>query len=108
MAAAKGMNVSFHTEGLAAICNSERRLVERWGPDLGRVVGRRLLDLAASTAATIEQIPTARVRRRDTGETVVMFEDAIVLRGRFDTSGDARPEDEDRFVIMSVEVHDGG
>jgi hypothetical protein len=99
------MDVSFQTKGLAAVCNSEQRLAERWGPDLGRIVGRRLLDLAASTAATIDQIPTARVRRRNTGETTVTFAEAIVIRGRLERP---RPADEDRFVIMSVEVHGRG
>src|SRR4051794_8940583 len=99
------MDVSFHTEGLAALCNSERRLAERWGPDLGRVVGRRLLDLAAATAATLEQIPSACVRRRRSGETTVTFADAIVIRGRLDASRQARAADADRFVIMSVDAH---
>jgi hypothetical protein len=98
------MDVSFDTEGLAAVCNSERRLAERWGPELGRVVGRRLLELAAVTAATLEQIPTSRVRRHRSGVTTVTFADAIVIRGRVDASGQARGADAERFVIISVDA----
>jgi hypothetical protein len=98
------MDVSFHTEGLAALCDSERRLAERWGPELGRLVGRRLLELAAATAATLEQIPTARVRTHRSGDTTITFADAVVIRGRVDASGHARGADAERFVIISVDA----
>lgn len=105
------MDVSFDTGDLALLCNSERRLVERWGGDMGRTIGRRLLDVAASTASTLDRIPTARVAADGAGETIITFADAIVVRGRVEPSTDSADytaADTDRFVIASVEVQGRG
>lgn len=50
--------MSFGEADLAALCNSAGRLAERWGPELGRWIGRRLLELAAAADLTeIEALP---------------------------------------------------
>jgi hypothetical protein len=103
------MDVSFETADLAALCNSERRMAKRWGSEMGRTVGRRLLDVAASTATTLDRIPTARVNANGTGETTVMFAEAIVVRGHIVSSAgsaDHTTTDTDSFVIASVEVQE--
>jgi hypothetical protein len=101
------MDVSFDTAGLAALCNSERLMAERWGPDLGRTIGRRLLDLAASTSQAIDRIPTARVDADGLGDTTVTFAGPVVIRGRIDSSGasgNLKGDDEERFVIATVDA----
>jgi hypothetical protein len=101
------MDVSFDTADLAALCNSERRMAERWGTDMGMLIGRRLLDVAASTAATLDRIPTAHVANDGAGKTIVTFADTIVVRGRIEPSeysADQAAADAERFVIASVEV----
>jgi hypothetical protein len=103
------MDVSFDTADLATLCNSERRMARRWGPAMGRTVGRRLLDVAASTVATLDRIPTARVNTNGAGETTVTFAEAIVVRGCIVSSAgsaDHTTADTDSFVIASVEVRE--
>lgn len=75
------MDVTFSSAALAALCNSEERLTQRWGRDIGRVVGRRLLDLVAATAASLDRLPEAMVSVNGAGETTITFADAIVVRG---------------------------
>lgn len=74
------MNLSFSSATLAVLCNSEERLVQRWGQDTGKIVGRRLLDLAAATVATLDRIPGALVKVDGT-ETTITFADKIAVRG---------------------------
>jgi hypothetical protein len=103
------MDLSFGSEGLAALYSSERRMAEQWGPTMGRTVGRRLLDLGAVTAATISRIPTAVVATDGKGETTITFEDVIVMRGVI-SSGSATGRgaaDPDQFVIESIEMQEG-
>jgi len=101
------MEVSFETADLAVLCNSQRRMAERWGPKTSRTVGRRLIDLAASTATTIERIPDASIETRSDGKTTITFADAVVVRGVLQASAprvDKTAADADCFVISSVEV----
>ncbi|MGD0985264.1 MAG: hypothetical protein ABSA65_15850 [Acidimicrobiales bacterium] len=101
------MDVTFGNKALAALCNSEERLVQRWGPDIGETVARRLFDLAASTAASIDRIPEAEVVVNGTGETTITLSERIVIRGVIN-SAQARTRrsraDADYMVITSVDV----
>src|SRR5947209_8432786 len=72
------MNVSFSSAALAALCNSERRLTQRWGQETGRTIARRLLDLAAVDATALDRLPGAKIDTDGTGETTIMFGQAII------------------------------
>lgn len=104
------MDVTFSSSALAALCNSERHLAQRWGPEVGRTVARRLLDLSAAEAATLGRLPGARVSTNGTGETSVAFGDDIVVRGVIshseDGAGGARA-DADCMLITSLDVCGG-
>jgi hypothetical protein len=100
------MDVTFSTATLAALCNSERRLAQRWGPQLGRMIGCRLLDLAAVDAARLERLPTVEVST-DGGETIIDFGGEIVVRGVIyssDVEGRQGRGNTDRIVITRLEV----
>ncbi|PZS37529.1 MAG: hypothetical protein DLM62_18695 [Pseudonocardiales bacterium] len=102
------MDLTFSSAALAAVCNSERRLTQRWGLEVGRAVARRLLDLAATDAAALDRLPGARVSINGTGETAVTFGEAIVIRGviSISTDGTCAPRsDADHMVITSLDVH---
>lgn len=102
------MNVTFSSAALAALCSSVRRLARRWGPEVGRAVARRLLDLAAADVATLERLPGARVGINGTGKTTVTFGDEIVIRGVISNSRDGTRTDRmdaDHMVITSLDVH---
>jgi hypothetical protein len=75
------MDVSFRTPALAALCNSERRLAERWGVDDGRTVATRLLDLAAVDADHVGRLPQAQLTTNGAGETTIWFGERIVIEG---------------------------
>jgi hypothetical protein len=99
------MDVGFDSAGLAALCSSERRLADRWGPVMGRAVGRRLLDLSAATPAMLERIPSAAVSTDGNGETTITFDDVIVMRGALRSiTGPGRSADPDQYVISSIEI----
>lgn len=77
------MDVSFANAALAAVCNSEDRLVARWGPDVGRLVARRLLELAAADADAVDRLPRAQVRPdAHSGEKIIDFGGEVVVRGQ--------------------------
>lgn len=99
------MNVTFRSAALAALCNSEQRLVERWGVQAGRAVGRRLLDVAAIDADHLEGLPDVNVSRDGTRETTISF-GAIVIEGEITrgTSPTEAPADPDGIVITRVAV----
>lgn len=101
------MDVTFSGAALAALCNSQRRLIQRWGPEVGRTVARRLLDLAAADAADVARLPGARVSIDGDGETTITFNEAIVVRGTIHNSSDGPPatrSDADCLVITSLGV----
>ncbi len=98
------MDVSFSTPALAALCNSEIRLIGRWGPEGGRTVARRLLDLAAGDAADIAHLPGA-VLAANGRETVVTFGGEVEVRGVIQAGRDGSGvNDPDRMVITGVDV----
>jgi hypothetical protein len=99
------VDVSFSTPALAALCNSERRLVQRWGRVRGRTIARRLLDVAAADAETLDRLPGATVSTDGSGETVIVFGGDIVVRGTIRTmGGDHARTDADEIIITSLEV----
>lgn len=77
------MDVSFGEAELAALCNSKVRLANHFGPSLGRLVGRRLLELAA--AADLDELallPGGRVQVSPAGMVRVIFvPDGIEVTG---------------------------
>jgi hypothetical protein len=93
------MDVSFQSAALAALCNSERRLADRWGVHTGRTVGRRLLDLGAADVSNLARLPRAEVSRNGRGETVIDYGDDVIVRGIINGGKGA-----DRIVITSLEV----
>ena len=102
------MDVSFGSAALAELCNSEHRLAQRWGQQAGRMVARRLLDLAAADAAAVCRLPGAHVSANGTGETTITFGPGIVIRGVIGNPDDAgRPvrASADRILITSLHVH---
>jgi hypothetical protein len=102
------MNVSFSTAALAALCSSEQQLVQRWGPEIGRTVGRRLLDLCATDADALDRLPGARVSANGTGETTIAFGEHIVVRGVISSGSTPgrrlRPVDDDNIMITSLDA----
>jgi hypothetical protein len=97
------MRVSFAESRLAALCNSEAALAERWGRPVARRVCRRLLDLSAASASTINLIPGALVNSRSNGETTITFSDEILIRGVISP----RQTVTDHILITSLDVHGG-
>jgi hypothetical protein len=93
------MDVRFSSAALATLCNSERRLADRWGDETGRTVGRRLLELCAADADTVLRLPGASVDHNGTGETVIDF-GTVTIRGQISTDGASG----DRIVVSSVDV----
>ena len=75
------MDVTFSSAALAALCNSEQRLAQRWGPEVGRTVGRRLLDLAAADADGADRLPGAQVAPTGPARPPSPSATAIVIRG---------------------------
>jgi hypothetical protein len=96
------MDVRFRSAALAALCNSERRLADRWGAEAGRTVARRLVELCAAEADTLHRLPGASVHLNGTDETVIDF-GTVTLRGQIRTDGASG----DRIVISSVDVQGG-
>lgn len=80
------MDVSFGSAPIAALCNSQRRLAERWGHERAQTVQRRLLELAAVDAADIGRLPRANISAAH-GEAVIDFGGEVVVRGVI-TAGD--------------------
>lgn len=101
------MELSFDSAGLAALCSSALRMAEQWGSTKGRVVGRRLFDLRAVTAAAMGRIPTAVIAMDGKGETTITFADGIVIRGVVSVGAGAAAHS-DEFLISSVDVQKGG
>ena len=83
------MDVSFGSAALAELCNSEHRLAQRWGQQAGRLVARRLLDLAAADTAAVCRLPGADVSTNGTGETTITFGQEVVIRGVISDPDDA-------------------
>ena len=95
------MLVSFAGSELAALCNSEAALTQRWGHSTAAKIGRRLLDLSAATSSSVDRIPGARVTSLGDGVTAITFSDEFSVRG----SMSPRPGAPDHILITSLEVH---
>ncbi len=55
------MEVLFTTRKLQKVCNSEREIIRVFGPSCGRLLQRRLVDLAAAASlAELSTLPQAR------------------------------------------------
>jgi hypothetical protein len=102
------VDLTFGDADLARLCNCERRMVQRWGDDGFRQVGRRLLELAALSHHTeIDLLPSVSVERRPRGSVTVEFDGGeLVIRGVL-TSASANRNgfDSDGLRITSVSVH---
>ena len=102
------LTMSFNDAALAALCNSERRLIQRWGARTGRTVGRHLLELAAVDATTVDRLPGASVSLDGNGNLTVTFHDSLVICGVV-TKSYARPSrtqrNGDHILITSLSVH---
>jgi hypothetical protein len=103
------MDVSFGSAALAALCNCERRLAQRWGEEAGRMVARRLLDLAAADATVLDRLPGATISTDGTGETTITFGQVIVIRGVISNLENAvrvGRMDAHRMLITSLSVQE--
>ena len=94
------MDVTFGTAALAALCNSEHRLADRWGADAGRTVGRRLYELGSADRHNLDRLPRASVSVDGHGETIIDFDGQVIVQGRLSTNGTRG----DCIVITSLEV----
>lgn len=100
--------MTFADAALAALCNSEQRLTRRWGPEAGRMVARRLLELAAVDQQAIGLLPRAQVHTDGAGETTIDFAGEVIIRGSIGGSSPDRPATaacRGRLVIAGLEVH---
>lgn len=104
------MDVGFASAGLAALCSSSDAMAERWGSDMGGVVGRRLLDLAAVGVANVERLPHAKLSTDGNGESTVVFANTIVVRGVISAITDQHRAamNTEALLITAIEVHQGG
>ena len=105
------MDVSFGSAALATLCSSEGRLAQRWGPDVAKIVGRRLFDLTAATAASLDHLPGARVTDSGANEITITFGESIVIHGVLNSEGAGEHRalaDVDHIVITSLDVQKGG
>lgn len=93
------MDVTFRSAALAALCNSQRRLADRWGDEAGRMVGRRLVELCAAEAVNVHRLPGASLHHNETAETVIDF-GTVTIRGQISSDGASG----DRIVISSIDV----
>lgn len=93
------MDIRFASAALAALCNSHRRLADRWGEEDGHMVERRLVELCAADADTVHRLPGVSVRHNGTVETIIDF-GTVTIQGQIGTDG----PNGDRIVINSIEV----
>jgi hypothetical protein len=74
------VELSFDEGDLAVVCNSQTRMVERWGQERRETVGRRLFELAAARDLDIAgELPGARIKRRSNGSVEINFDDGLVV-----------------------------
>lgn len=104
------VDVTFGEADLAAVCNSERLMVRRWGRDGFEGLGRRLLELAA--AADLDQVallPGADVTRDADGAVTIDFgRGAVVVHGEIveglDTPGPTPGRRSAGLHILGIEM----
>lgn len=100
------MDLTFGSAALETLCNSERRLAQRWGPRRGHTVARRLLDLAAVDLPSIERLPGVSVSNGRRGRIRISFRDGVVVEAIVaDAAAGVRPAsaEAERMTIVSVD-----
>jgi hypothetical protein len=97
------MDISFGSAALATLCNSERRLANRWGADAGRTVGRRLYELGSSDPHNLDRLPRASLSVDGHGEMTIDFDGEVIVRGHLGSNGTST----DGLVITGLEVQGG-
>ena len=103
------MIVSFGSAQLAALLNSRDALSQRWGPDMAATIGRRLFDLSAATADTVEHLPNCMVAVEDNGEVTITFAASVVIQGELERAPATDPRtasDEDHMLITSLKIYE--
>jgi hypothetical protein len=77
------VELSFDEEDVAAVCNSRRRMVERWGQDGYDAVSQRLHELVAvrDLDDVVGLLPGAAVHRGSNGFVEINFDDGLVVIG---------------------------
>jgi hypothetical protein len=102
------MIMTFVQADLAALCNSKRLMVRRWGHDGFDHVSQRLLELAAvATASEIELLPGVGVRRGTDGGVRIEFDDGtVVIEGTVFRAGGDRGHGVDRIRVTGVQFDD--
>jgi hypothetical protein len=73
------VELSFANAQLAALCNSKRQLISRWGAEGFAAVSRRLCELAAVDAEDIAELPGASIIPNGTGVTIDFGTDELTL-----------------------------
>lgn len=94
------MDITFGSAALAILCNSERRLADRWGADAGRTVGRRLFELGSADPHNLDRLPRASVTVGREGEMTIDFDGEVIVQGRLNMDG----MQGDCMVITGLEV----
>jgi hypothetical protein len=106
------VDLTFGEPELAALCNSEQRMIRRWGHEGFRILARRLLELAAADVSEIEDLPGAALRFDGDGGVTVDFGrgalliHAVFLNGRSGRGPDATTAP-DRLHILRIETAKG-
>jgi hypothetical protein len=103
------MIVSFGSAELAALLNSRGALSQRWGPGLAATIGRRLFDLSAATADSLEHLPNCTVDVEGNGEVTITLAAAVVVRGvleRAPVTGPRTASGEDHIVITRLNIYE--
>jgi hypothetical protein len=103
------MIVSFGSAELAALCNSKEELSRRWGPDVANTIARRLFDLSAASADTVDHIPDSTFAVDGSDEVAITFGGSVVARGvlqRAPATDPGTATDKDHILITSLDIHE--
>ena len=96
------MAVAFRDGALAELCNSRARLNARWGAELGAEIARRLYELHAADASTVQALPHARVESGPGRNLTIEFQHGLVVRCERGSADHA----DDLFVISDIYVNE--
>jgi hypothetical protein len=101
------VDLTFGDADLAGLCNCERRMVQRWGDDGSRQVGRRLFELSAlAHHSEIELLPSAVVAREPGGLVTVEFDrGGVTIQGVLGSGSNGRTSaGKEGLLVTSVVV----
>lgn len=103
---ARDVDVNFGSAELARVCNSEEALAERWGAPAGRLIARRLCDLAAVDLVALDRLPEARVETTTSGLLRVSFGETMTIHGVLTPAGptSVSPANGQGLLITSVNI----